>query len=73
MKLKWIYEVCYRKRGDVEAEYEIDQIMNCQSIEEARTAFHSSPRFRGMTMASCRRLRKMVPEDLERLETPVDL
>jgi len=71
--LKWIYEVCYRMRGDVEAEHKITEIMNCQSIEEVKTAFYSTPRFKGMTLASCRRLRRMVPEDLEKLEAPARL
>jgi len=53
--------------------------MDCQSREEIFAAFHRDPRFDGMMMASCKRLRRMVPEDVvvnepkkkrEKLEAP---
>lgn len=69
-KLKWIYEVYYRKRGDVEAEHKRTEIMNCQSRDEVNMTFAADTRFRGMTITHCKRLRKMVPEDLEKLEAP---
>jgi len=73
LKLKWIYEVFYRKRGDLRSKEKIAEIRNCQSIEEVRTAFYSNPRFKGMRIARCRRLRKMVPEDLEKLVAPAKM
>jgi len=79
-RLKWIYEVFYRERGDVEAEYQRTTIMDCQSRDEVFAAFHRDQRFDGMMMASYRRLRRMVPEDVvvnepkkkkrEKLESP---
>lgn len=70
LKLKWIYEVFYRKRGDLRSKEKTAEIRNCQSIEEVKTAFYGDPRFRGTTMVRCRRLRRMVPEDFEKLEAP---
>jgi hypothetical protein len=63
---KWVYEVWYRKRGDVLDDFKSVEIAGCQSIDEVNTSFHSDPRFAGCVIGHCRRMRKATAEDFEK-------
>lgn len=64
-RLKWIYQIFFRERGDPEAEYRTGFIADCQSIEEVRVAFDGDPQYEGMMLAHCRRVRRMTLEDVK--------